>query len=252
MSHPIAPYMPTVFIPVSDLKRSIDWYCELLEIPVQPKQNGGGIYYFNLGGTDIILDSNMWGYPPMIMFDTPDIDAAYDFCKNQQFAFIGEMFRRPGVAHFSVGGNMVCQAEHSGIMDKPDTAHPLLKRICRVIVHAEHQGESERWYGTFLDKPAEPDPWVDGLTSFRMTRGAHLLVDDNRLCQTATVHYDKLQIDIRVNPIAIIESPDLENARSHVLAKGAANVSDIAARLGLSFFTFNDPDGNGLMVCQTK
>jgi hypothetical protein len=31
MKHSIIPYMPTVFLPVSDLKRSIEWYCELFE-----------------------------------------------------------------------------------------------------------------------------------------------------------------------------------------------------------------------------
>jgi hypothetical protein len=110
MSHPIKPFMSTIFIPVSDLKRSIEWYCELLELPVLPEHDGGGIYYFTLEGTDIILDSNMWGFPPMIMFDTSDIDAAHEFCLNQAYPGMGEFYRFEGVAHFSVLGNMICQS----------------------------------------------------------------------------------------------------------------------------------------------
>lgn len=252
MKHPIFPYMPTVFIPVSDLKRSIEWYCNLLEKPVQPKQDGGGIYYFDLDGTDIILDSNMWGFPPMIMFDTPDIDAAHDFCKGQQYPVMGELQRFPDVAFFNVFGNMICQAMRKDVDRESKYAHPLLNRICRVLVHADHLQVSENWYETFVQKTPQKDSMVEGLNSIYMDRGAHLLIDDNRLCQTEKKHFDRLQLDLRVNPIAIIESPDVEAALAHVQSKGALLHSGIENRLGLTFFTFYDIDGNGLMVCQTK
>jgi hypothetical protein len=259
MSHPIKPFMPSVFMPVSDLKRSIDWYCELLELPVQPEQDGGGIYYFGLGGTDLILDSNVWGFPPTIMFDTSDIDAAREFCLNQQFSFMSEMFRYSEVAFFNVDSNMICQSKHqltlnhrnpALALDHSRIAHPHLQRITRVIIHADQLSESEKWYETFLDKSVEPDPTIEGLNSIRMSHGAHLLIDDNRLCQTEKVRFDRLQLDLRVNPIVIFESPDLEASLLYVQSKGASIQAGIENRLGLSFFTFNDPDGNGLMVCQ--
>jgi catechol 2,3-dioxygenase-like lactoylglutathione lyase family enzyme len=252
MTHPITPYMPVVFIPVSNLKRSIEWYCELLEIPMQPKQDGGGIYYFNLEGTDLILDSNMWGFPPMIMFDTPDIDAAYSFCQNQQYPYMNELQRFPDVSFFSTASTMVCQAKRSPASPHPQAAHPLLQKICRVIVHADHNADLEEWYETFLQKSAEPDQWVDGLSCIRMARGAHLLIDDNRLSQTDKVRFDRLQLDLRVNPIAIIESPDLEAAMAYVRSKGAMVKGGIERRHGMAFFIFYDPDGNGLMVCESK
>lgn len=250
MSHPIQPYMPVIFFPVSDLKRSIEWYSELLAIPVQPKQQGGGIYYFDLDGTDIILDSNMWGFPPMIMFDGPEIDAAYAFCREQQYPITGEMQRFPDVAFFSVLSNMVCKAQRSPAPAKP--AHPLLQRVCRVVVINERRAESESWYEGFLQRRVEADPIAEGLTMIRMERGAHLLFDDNRLSLARPVHYERLQLDLLVDPIVVIESPDLEAAREHVLRKGAMDVSAITTRLGLTFFTFHDPDGNGLMVCQAN
>lgn len=253
MTHPILPYMPTVFIPVSDLKQSIEWYCALLEIPAQAKQEGGNIYYFNLDGTDIILDNNMWGFPPMIMFDTNDIDAAHAYCIERQYPFMGAMERYTDVAFFNVGGNMICQAKRKPAAERPEPAHPLLERICRVVVHADVLQESERWYETFLQRTVEPDTWVEGLNGIRMDRGAQLLVDDNRLSQAEKVRYDRLQLELRVSPIAIIESPDVEAALSHVRAKGGfIKGAGIERRLGLDAFTFADPDGNGLMVCQSK
>ncbi|QYR20756.1 VOC family protein [Paenibacillus sp. sptzw28] len=253
MSHPILPFMPTVFIPVRELKKSIEWYCGLLEMPVQPAQDGGGIYYFKLDGTDIILDSNMWGFPPMIMYDTRDIDAAYAFCREQEYAHMGEFFRYPNVAHFSVGGSMICQvSEGRAASDNPRPAHPLLQRIARVLVHTDDIKDMEQWYEKFLNKTVESDPWVEGLTGIRMSYGAHLLIDDNRLSRTEKIRYEKLQLDLRANPVAIIETPDIEAARSHVIAKGASNVSGIETRSGLTQFTFYDPDRNGLMVCESK
>jgi catechol 2,3-dioxygenase-like lactoylglutathione lyase family enzyme len=252
MSHPVLLYMPAVFIPVSDLKRSIEWYSSLLEQPVQPKQDGGGIYYFDLDNTDIILDSNMWGFPPMIMFDTQDIDAAYEFCQDQRYLAMGHLQRFPDVAFFNVFGNMICQAGRRPVSEQTNPVHPLLQRISRVLVHADALAESEGWYETFLQKSPTPDPTFEGLPYVCMNRGAHLLIDDNRFAQTEKVRYDRLQLDLRVNPVFIIETPDVEEALLHVRNKGATIKTGIENRFGVSFFTFYDPDDNGLMVCQSK
>lgn len=250
MKHSIISYMPTVFLPVNDLKRSIEWYCELFEIPVQPKQDGGGIYYFAFDGTDIILDSNMQGFPPMIMFDTTDIDEAYAFCQEEQFTLPEPLHRYPDVSFFKVDGHMVCQVAQRGKTESLPV-HPLLQRITRVIAHAEPYRDLEQWYRRFLRISPEQDPLVDGLSSFRMESGAHLLIDDNRLSHTEKVRFDRLQLDLRVNPVLLIESPDLEAARQHVLSKCAHNVTPIEERLGIACFNFYDHDGNGLMVYQS-
>lgn len=252
MSHPILPYMPVVFIPVKDLKLSIEWYSELLELLVQPKQDGGGIYYFDLDDTDIILDSNIWGAPPMIMFDTNNIDAAHDFCINEQYPVISELQRFPNVAFFNVYGNMICHAARSPQTSKPKAAHPLLQRVCRVFAHADYQAETEQWYERFLQRSAEPDRSIEGGIAIRMERGADLLIDDNRLANTDKVHFDRLQLDLRVNPILMIETPNIKRSLEYVKSKGAVVKGDIESRFGLTYFTFYDPDGNGLMVCQSE
>lgn len=252
MEHPILPYMPAVFIPVSNLKRSTEWYADLLEQPIMPKQDGGAIYYFNFAGTDIILDSNAWGFPPTIMFDTQHIDESRSFCETIPHGFISDVQRFADVSFFNVNSNMVCQARRAPELDEPQPAHSLLNRISRVIVHAENLQDNVRWYETFLQRNIETDPWIGELPLIRMDRGAHLLIDDNRLCQTPRVFYDRLQLDFRVNPIAIIESQDIEAALDYVRSKGAKVGGGMETRLGVRFFTFYDPDGNGLMVCESK
>ncbi|MGM0882226.1 MAG: VOC family protein [Bacillota bacterium] len=249
MTHPIRPYIPTVFFPVSNLKRSIEWYCSLLDMPLKPKHDGGGIYYFGMQGTDIILDSNMWGFPPMTMFDSSDIDASYEFCQKQQYSFLTELFRRPSVAHFSVASNMVCQAERVYVSDSPQQ---LLPRIARVIIHTGQADISTEWYETFLQSIREADPFVEGLDRIRMERGADLLFDDGTLSRTEPVNYDRLQLNLRVNPAILIESPDVEAAFDYVRSKGATITNSIETRNGIECFQFADPDGNGIMVGQKR
>jgi len=254
LTHPIKPVMHTVFLPVTDLKASIEWYANLFEQPIRPNKTGGGIYWgVSFDGTGIILDSNMWGFPPMIMFESVrDIDASYDYCNRMGYMHIGELYRYSEASHFTVGGNMVCWAvSHEQPQEPVGDAHPLLRRISRVIAHADHAAETESWYAGFLRKDVRPDPVVQGLNGIAMEKGADLLVDDNRLSQTGKVHYEKLQLDLRVAPALVIDSPDVEAARAHVSAKHASNVTGIEERLGAACFTFYDPYGNGIMVRQT-
>ncbi|KRF13512.1 VOC family protein [Paenibacillus sp. Soil787] len=251
MTHPILPYMPAVFIPVSNLKRSTEWYADLLEQPIVPKQEGGAIYYFNFAGTDIILDSNVWGFPPTIMFDTQNIDDSYTFCKTHPNGFMTDVQRFTDVSFFNINSNMVCQAHRAPEPDQPQPVHALLRRISRVIIHAENLQDSIEWYEAFLKRTIETDPWTEELPLIRMDRGAHVLIDDNRLSQSPRVFYDRMQLEFRVNPIVIIESHDIEAALDYVRSKGAKD-GGIEARLGVRFFTFYDPDGNGLMVCENK
>lgn len=81
--------------------------------------------------------------------------------------------------------------------------------------------ESIGWYESFLQRKIETDSWIGDLPLIRMDRGAHLLIDDNRLCQAPRVFYDRLQLEFRVNPIVIIESADIEAALDYVRSKGA-------------------------------
>lgn len=252
MAHPIVPFMPAVFVPVRDLKRSTEWYADLLGRAIAPQegQEDHGIYIFDLDGTQIILDSNTWGSPPAIMFDTDDIDAAHAFCESHPHQLITDVFRDEYVSVFNVNAHMVCKANRDLDLQQSKPAHTLLSKISRILVHADDLPETVGWYEAFLARKSEPDLQFGELPCIRMDRGAHLLIDDNRLSQSLRVFYEKLQMDLRVNPIAIIESPDLNAALDHVRSKGAIVDKGIESRLGIRCFLFHDPDGNGQLVCE--
>jgi len=207
---------------------------------------------FLLAGTDIILDSNIWGFPPTIMFDTRSIDESRAFCDTLTRGFMTDVMRFEDVSFFNINANMVCQAHRLPEPEASGPVHPLLHRIVRVVVHADDMRETVGWYETFLQRRTETVPWTGELPYIRMDRGAHVLIDDNRLSQTPRVRYDRLQLDFRVNPIAVIESGDIEAAQAYVRSKGAQVPAGLESRLGVRFFTFYDPDGNGLMVCEGK
>jgi hypothetical protein len=91
-----------------DLKSSTEWYANLLERQIVPKENTDGIYIFDFGGTALILDSNSWLNTPMIMFDTSDIAAAYQFCTGQQHETLTDIFSDEYVSVFTINSNMIC------------------------------------------------------------------------------------------------------------------------------------------------
>jgi hypothetical protein len=252
MTHSILPFMPAVFVPVSDLKRSTEWYAELLnrQIVPQPGQEDHGIYIFDFEGTQIILDSNTWGSPPTIMFDSDDIDASHAFCEGQPHVTLTDVYRDDYLSVFNMNAHMICQAKRDLELNLAKPADALLGKMSHIIVHADNLEEAIVWYEALVARSVASNKQFGELPCIRMDRGAHLLIDDNRLCQSPRVFYDKLQMDMRVNPIAIIESPDLSAALDHVLSKGAVAPKGIETRLGVRFFVFQDLDGNGLMVCE--
>jgi len=209
------------------------------------------IFYFD--GTDFIVDSNAWGFIPTIMFDTQNVDEAREFCESVPYGFITDIYRYTDVSFFNINSNMVCQAYRAPEPDNPQPAHELLNRISRVIVHASHLEESISWYETFLQRKSGTDPMFhDELPLIRMERGAHLLIDDNRLSQSNSIFYERLQLEFRVNPIVVIETKNIEASLEYVQFKGAKADQVIEYRLGVRLFTFYDPDGNGFMVCEHK
>ncbi|MCD9022578.1 VOC family protein [Cohnella silvisoli] len=252
MSHPILPFIPAVFVPVKDLKRSTEWYADLLgrQIAPQPGQEDHGIYIFNLEGTQIILDSNTWGSPPMIMFGSDDIDASHAFCEEHPHETVTDVFRDEFVSVFHVNSHMICQTNRDLDLPKAKPAHSLLGGMSRIFIHADNLQDTIGWYEAFVGRSTEPDVKFGELPYIRMDRGAHLLIDDNRLSQSPRKFYEQLQLDMRVNPIAIIDTPDLTAALDHVRSKGAVADKGIESRLGVRFFLFHDPDGNALMVCE--
>ena len=85
-----------------------------------------------------------------------------------------------------------------------------------------------------------------------MEQGAHLLFDDGRFSRTEPVRYERLQLELRVDPAFLIETPDVEAAFDYARSKGANMISGIELRSGADCFLFADPDGNAIMAGQKR
>lgn len=86
MTSPILNQVGAVFIPVSDIERSKQWYCNLLGLPTDEDVLFGHLYELPMEGPGIVLDSKIFTSEsvlklPTFHLNTKDIDAAYDYVK---------------------------------------------------------------------------------------------------------------------------------------------------------------------------
>jgi catechol 2,3-dioxygenase-like lactoylglutathione lyase family enzyme len=80
---PFEPRVPAVFVPVSDLPRSVAWYSRLLGLPVPPVPTGD-FHLFRLaaGGANVFLERRDAVRPsPHTLFSlpAPDVDRVLQF-----------------------------------------------------------------------------------------------------------------------------------------------------------------------------
>ncbi|BCG59229.1 VOC family protein [Paenibacillus sp. URB8-2] len=86
MNSPILTQIGGVFIPVSDIERSKDWYCDLLGLPSDGEILFGHLFVIPMTGPAIVLDSRIYTSEcvlntPLFHLNSHDIDAAYDFVR---------------------------------------------------------------------------------------------------------------------------------------------------------------------------
>ncbi|SET28538.1 VOC family protein [Paenibacillus sp. NFR01] len=86
MTSPILNQIGGVFVPVSDIERSRDWYCGLLGLPSDGEILFGHLFVVPMEGPSLVLDSKI--YTPEVVLKAPafhlntlDIDRAYDYVK---------------------------------------------------------------------------------------------------------------------------------------------------------------------------
>ncbi|MCS7464344.1 VOC family protein [Paenibacillus doosanensis] len=79
-----------VFIPVSDIVKAREWYCDLLGLEPEYKIHAGHLCCIPMdnNGLNIVLDSNVYSEEtyfrtPAFHFNTEDIQAAYDLMQNR-------------------------------------------------------------------------------------------------------------------------------------------------------------------------
>lgn len=249
MNHPIFRRIPAVFFPVKDLKKATEWYADLLERTIVPKEHDDGIYIFDLGGTEIILDSNSWGSPPMIMFGTEDIHAAHAFCQKHPHETVTDVFSDEYISVFTIDSHMVCQANRVLESPKAGRDHALLNRMSYVLIHGDELDRLVPWYEAFVGTKAEPNAQFGDLPFIRMDQGAGLLIDDYRLSDTSPLYDQGAKSTCSFHPTIIIEALDLNAAWNQIRSKGVPS-SEITAPWGVRYFSFVDPDGNGIIVSE--
>jgi catechol 2,3-dioxygenase-like lactoylglutathione lyase family enzyme len=117
--HPIANRVGGVFMHVSNMERSVNWYHRLFGMPERSSVTDKVHALAMQGGHDFVLDQH--GYDrklapkdrPMLMFDSPDVHAAYRYMRQIGITPESRIEEYPGMAFFTFrdpDGNllMVC------------------------------------------------------------------------------------------------------------------------------------------------
>ncbi|MFE6073692.1 VOC family protein [Paenibacillus sp. NPDC057886] len=81
---PILNQIGTVFIPVHNIEKAREWYCDILGLPGDGEILFGHLYIIPMNGTRIVLDSKIYSEDrtfktPAFHFDTLNIEKAYAF-----------------------------------------------------------------------------------------------------------------------------------------------------------------------------
>lgn len=90
---PILNQIGTVFIPVSDIEKARDWYCDLLGLPNDGAILFGHLYVIPMNGTGIVLDSQIYFKEgvfqvPAFHLNTNDIEEAYEYMKSKNIEIV--------------------------------------------------------------------------------------------------------------------------------------------------------------------
>ncbi|CAG7616059.1 hypothetical protein PAESOLCIP111_01860 [Paenibacillus solanacearum] len=251
---PIENRVASVFVHVADLRRSAEWYSRLLGLPLMENRlNGGPVYWFDLPGAGLILDSNVnnrkdpdWReeMKPRFMFPTGDIDAAYAYLREKAEVFHAPerhahmayiTFRDPeGNAH------MACWDGNAGEEPQlPATESPVAARIKGVFIDVKEMKAMAAWYADLLALPLDENTSEEAIYPIPVTRGPGLLLDHNR-----HRHNDSFTIPF------MFDCRSVDEAYAFVEANGIEVFGSIERHGEFAFFTVKDPDGHLVMICE--
>lgn len=117
--HPIKNHIGGVFMHVSNMERSVNWYHKLFGLPNRSSVTDKVHEIAMNGGSGLVLDQH--GYDrglsmaerPILMLQSPDVHAAYRFAKQNGIPIEWEIEQYPGMAFFTLrdpDGNllMIC------------------------------------------------------------------------------------------------------------------------------------------------
>jgi len=252
---PIENRIASVFLHVSDLRRSAEWYSRLLGLSVREERlNGGPVYWLDLPGTGLVLDSNAnnrlnpnWReeMKPLFMLSAKNIDEAYAFVRERAETFF-EPERHPGMAYFNfrdTEGNtlMACWSEDGGQETGWMGDSPISARIGGAFVDVTDMRRAAAWYSDLFGTALGDGAASGEVCSVPMSRGAALLLDLHR-------HLRHEAFSIR----CMFDAKDIRAAYAYASDLGLDFRGGLEDYGNIAFFTLKDPDGNLVMVCQSR
>lgn len=252
---PIDNAADTVFIHVSDLRRSAEWYGMVMGLPVlEERLNGGNIYWFKLeDGTGINLDDNKGNSPDvphvLYMYKTDDIDEAYRYLERIGIETLSEIDCYPwGLSYFRFidpDGNALMVTQSDFVQDVvprlPDTDSPILNRMGGIFLNVTDMDRAIAFHHRVLglEHPTEPHEGADrSVYNLPVSRGTGVLLDNNRYRQNDDY-----------GTLFMLTTTDVDAAKAYLARNGVETFTDIERYDDLAFFTVKDPDDNVIMVC---
>jgi predicted enzyme related to lactoylglutathione lyase len=122
------------------------------------------------------------------------------------------------------------------------TSSPITNRIGAVFIHVSDMPKAIQWYSELFGLPAHSASHNGTIYSLQMDGGSPLLLDSNQKDDKS--HFSKTQL--------FFETKNLTESYVFAKEKGIEIITEIEVHDNISFFTFKDPDGNILMICEDK
>ncbi|MCM3109573.1 VOC family protein [Lederbergia lenta] len=87
--NPIFNQIGTVFVPVSNIEKARDWYCDILGLPADGEILFGHLFIVPMHGTGLVLDSKIYSKnniftAPAFQFLTDNIERAYTYMEGKK------------------------------------------------------------------------------------------------------------------------------------------------------------------------
>lgn len=94
--NPIINQIGTVFVPVRNIEKAREWYCDILGVPVTGETLFDHLYVLPMQGTGIVLDSKIYQedqifQTPPFHLNTSDIEKAYDFMREKGIEIVTDI-----------------------------------------------------------------------------------------------------------------------------------------------------------------